>query len=143
MLGLVQRGRMMAHTTRVRDLQVQYGDVLLAAWPPRWILSHDLGSLFLTAEDGKLTWVEPMPRGIGLWLTRRFDGVAHRGSLLWSGPPSVAELARILRERIGLRIQEVGDVRVCVSAESPAGDRAPIALPPQVEPRGDRSCSCC
>ena len=142
MLGLVQRGGMMAHTTRVRDLQVQYGDVLLAAWPPRWILSHDLGSFLLTAEDGKLTWVEPMPRGIGLWLTRRFDGVAHRGSLLWSGPPSVAELARILRERIGLRIQEVGDVEVSVSAESPADDRAPIALQTRSNP-GDKSCSCC
>jgi hypothetical protein len=142
MLGLVQRGGMMAHTTRVRDLQVQYGDVLLAAWPPRWILSHDLGSFLLTAEDGKLTWVEPMPRGIGLWLTRRFDGVAHRGSLLWSGPPSVAELARILRERIGLRIQEVGDVEVSVSAESPADDRAPIALQARSSP-GDKSCSCC
>ena len=142
MLGLVQRGGMMAHTTRVRDLQVQYGDVLLSAWPPRWILSHDLGSFLLTAEDGKLTWVEPMPRGIGLWLTRRFDGVAHRGSLLWSGPPSVAELARILRERIGLRIQEVGDVEVSVSAESPADDRAPIALQARPSP-GDKSCSCC
>jgi len=126
----------MAHTTRVRDLQVQYGDVLLAAWPPRWILSHDLGSFLLTAEDGKLTWVEPMPRGIGLWLTRRFDGVAHRGSLLWSGPPSVAELARILRERIGLRIQEVGDVEVSVSAESPADDRALHRAAGSVEPRG-------
>jgi len=142
MLGLVQRGGMMAHTTRVRDLQVQYGDVLLAAWPPRWILSHDLGSFLLTAEDGKLTWVEPMPRGIGLWLTRRFDGVAHRASLLWSGPPSVAELVRILRDRIGLRIQEVGDVEVSVSAESPADDRAPIALQTRSSP-GDKSCSCC
>ena len=142
MLGFVQRGGMMAHTTRVRDLQVQYGDVLLPAWPPRWILSHDLGSFLLTAEDGKLTWVEPMPRGIGLWLTRRFDGVAHRGSLLWSGPPSVTELARILRERIGLRIQEVGDVEVSVSAESPADDRGPIALQTRSNP-GDKSCSCC
>jgi len=133
---------MMAHTTRVRDLQVQYGDVLLAAWPPRWILSHDLGSFLLTAEDGKLTWVEPMPRGIGLWLTRRLDGVAHRASLLWSGPPSVAELARILRERIGLRIQEVGDVEISASAESPADDRAPIALQTRSSP-GDKSCSCC
>jgi len=133
---------MMAHTTRVRDLQVQYGDVLLAAWPPRWILSHDLGSFLLTAEDGKLTWVEPMPRGIGLWLTRRLDGVAHRASLLWSGPPSVAELVRILRDRIGLRIQEVGDVEVSVSAESPADDRAPIALQTRSSP-GDKSCSCC
>lgn len=142
MLGLVQRGGKMAHTTRVRDLQVQYGDVLLAAWPPRWILSHDLGSFLLTAEDGKLTWVEPMRRGIGLWLTRRFDGVAHRGSLLWSGPPSVAELARILRERIGLRIHEVGDVEVSVSAESPADDGAPVALQARTSPK-DGSCSCC
>src|SRR5215467_2092034 len=91
MLGLVQRGGMMAHTTRVRDLQVQYGDVLLAAWPPRWILSHDLGSFLLTAEDGKLTWVEPMPRGIGLWLTRRFDGGADRRASTISSEFSAGE----------------------------------------------------
>ena len=134
MLGLVQRGGMMAHTTRVRDLQVQYGDVLLAAWPPRWLLSHDLGSFLLTAEDGKLTWVEPMPRGIGLWLTRRFDGVAYRGSLLWSGPPSVGELERILRGRIGLPIQEVGDVEISVPAKTPADERAPVVVHARVEP---------
>jgi hypothetical protein len=127
---------MMTHTTRIRDLQVQYGDVLIAGWPPRWFVSHDLESVFLTADDGKLTSVEPMPRGSGLWLTRRFDGVAHRGSLLWSGPPSVADLTGILRGRIGLRIQDVGDVEISTSSESGTDDRAPIVAQVRVEPRG-------
>jgi hypothetical protein len=127
---------MMAHTTRIRDLQVQDGDALIAAWPPRWMVSRDLESVFLTAEDGKLTWVEPRPRGSGLWLTRRFDGVAHRGSLRWSGPPSVAYLARILRGRIGLRIQDVGDVEISTLSEGGTDDRAPIVAQARVEPRG-------
>lgn len=136
MLGLVQRGGTMAHTIRVRDLQVQCGDVLIAAWPPRWIVSRDLESVLLTANDGKLTWVEPMPRGIGLWLTRRFDGVAHRGSLLWSGPPSATVLADILRGRIGLRIQDVGDVEIATRSESRTDGGEPTIAPARVAPGG-------
>jgi hypothetical protein len=126
----------MARAMRIRDLQVQYGDVVIAAWPPRWVLSHDFASVLLAAEEGKLTWVEPMPRGIGLWLTRRFDGVAHRGSLLWSGPPSVTDLARILHERIGLRIEEVGNVEISTISATGAEATTPSAVEAPVEPRG-------
>ena len=98
-------------TTRIRDLRMQCGDLALSAWPPSWAASRST-STDSADRHGKLTWVERMPHGIGLWLTRRFDGVAQRGSLLWSGPPSVDELARVLQGQIGQVFRNVGDVEL-------------------------------
>ena len=62
-----------------------------------------------------------MPHGVGLWLTRRFDGVAQRGSLLWSGPPSVDELERVLRDHIGQICQQIGEVEISAPRPGPTG----------------------
>jgi len=99
-------------TTRVRDLRRPYGATVIPSWPPQWTPSYDGASAFPTGEDGILTWVERMPNGPGLWLTMRLDGVARRGPLLWSGPPGLVELERVLRGQIGRVIRDIGQVEI-------------------------------
>ena len=116
-------------TTRVRDLRRPYGATVIPSWPPRWAPSYDGASAFLSSDEGILTWVERMPNGPGLWLTMRLDGVARRGPLLWSGPPSLVEVERVLQEQIGRVIRDIGHVEV---------DAEPILKPTGVIMRSDQ-----
>src|SRR5262245_37507919 len=98
---------------------MECGGVAISAWPPSWARSRNTSNDSAN-EHGTLTWVEPMPHGIGLWLTRRFDGVAQRGSLLWSGPPSVEQLEDVLRPQIGQVFREIGNVEIVLEPRAAA-----------------------
>jgi hypothetical protein len=102
----------MAAMTRISDLRRPYGATEIPSWPPRWIPTYDGASDFQPSDDGILTWIERMPDGPGLWLTMRSDGIARRGPLLWSGPPNLVELERVLQRQIGRRIRDIGYVEI-------------------------------
>ena len=102
----------MEATTRISDLRRPYGAAEIPSWPPRWIPTYDGASSFQPSDDGVLTWIERMPNGPGLWLTMRVDGIARRGPLLWSGPPSLVDLERVLRGQIGRRVRDIGDLEI-------------------------------
>jgi hypothetical protein len=98
--------------TRISDLRRPYGTIEIPSWPPRWVPTYDGASGFQPGADGMLTWIERMPNGPGLWLTMRIDGIARRGPLLWSGPPSLVELEFVLRGQIGRRIRDIGQIEI-------------------------------
>jgi hypothetical protein len=95
---------------KIRELKWKSGKATLSSWPPDWGGSYERGDTFAQGEQGTLTKVDR--RGDDLMLTITFAGRAHSGPLLWTPPPTTADLEKVLRAHIGDEIKTISEVDI-------------------------------
>ena len=95
---------------KIRELTIVERGTWLA-WPPRWAaVSFAAGDTVPLGLDGVLTAIRQT--GAFLVLTMEFEGRRHVGLLRWTPPPSLEQVAQVLRERVGQAIAKLSEVEM-------------------------------
>jgi hypothetical protein len=87
---------------RLRELKM--------VWPPQWVELSAAGEGSAVAEDGVLEGVVRL--GDRLLLRINVSGRRRTASVLWTGPPAVADIETVVLASVGAKIRDLGNLEL-------------------------------